>query len=414
MTSTPRKRPRAFGKVEQLKSGNYRAGYPDPRSAARPKPYIWAPHTFAKKAPADAWLAKTKADIDAGSWLHPDDEAARDAAAAAEAERKRITLGEYAATWIKTRRNSKGMPLSPNTIRERERLLRPAAEKAPDHPGGPLAELVPLVLADITADRVRAWYAAQQDRGTITQTSRAYELLKAIMTTALEDELIDKQPCTIKGGSTASTGIEHRPPADETEFERLLSWTPAEYKALVVIGAASGCRYGEAVDLRADDITVHHDDSGEVEYVIVRIDSQVGRDESEAKTGADPKSAKRNVLVYGADADLIAARVDETRGADYLFHALTDWGQPLPYSTFWRHFDKARKRAQLPKTRFHDLRNYAGTRYAQTGATLKEIQDRLGHRTVAAAMRYQHAGNEARLAQLAAAAGRPRRVTPSP
>src|SRR5690606_8913921 len=108
---------------------------------------------------------------------------------------------------------SKGMPLSPNTIRERERLLRPAAEKAPDHPGGPLAELVPLVLADITADRVRAWYAAQQDRGTITQTSRAYELLKAIMTTALEDELIDKQPCTIKGGSTASTGIEHRPPA---------------------------------------------------------------------------------------------------------------------------------------------------------------------------------------------------------
>ena len=305
------------------------------------------------------------------------------------------------------------MPLSPNTIRERERLLRPAAEKAPDHPGGPLAELVPLVLADITADRVRAWYAAQQDRGTITQTSRAYELLKAIMTTALEDELIDKQPCTIKGGSTASTGIEHRPPADEAEFERLLSWTPAEYKALVVIGAASGCRYGEAVDLRAEDITVHHDDNGEVEYVIVRIDSQVGRDESEAETGAAPKSEKRDVLVYGADADLIAARVDETRGADYLFHALTDWGQPLPYSTFWRHFDKARKRAQLPKTRFHDLRHYAGTRYAQTGATLKEIQDRLGHRTVAAAMRYQHAGNEARLAELAAAAARPRRATPS-
>ena len=412
MTSTPRKRPRAFGKVEQLKSGNYRAGYPDPRSAARPKPYIWAPHTFAKKAPADAWLAKTKADIDAGSWLHPDDETARDAAAAAEAERKRITLGEYAATWIKTRRNSKGMPLSPNTVRERERMLRPAAEKAPDHPGGPLAELVPLMLADITADRVREWYATQQERGTLTQTSRAYELLKAIMTTALEDELIDKQPCTIKGGSTASTGIEHAPPSNEDQFVKLLDATPKRYKALVVVAAASGCRYGEAVDLRADDITVHLDEAGAVEHVIVRIDSQAGRDASEAASGAKPKSGKGDVLVYGEDADIIAQHAEGLSGRALLFPAVTS-DAPLPPSTFWRHFDKARIAAGLPKTRFHDLRHYAGTRYAQTGATIKEIQDRLRHKTASAAMRYQHAGDEARLAQLAAAAARPRRAAAS-
>lgn len=412
MTTTPRKRPRTFGKVEQLKSGNYRAGYPDPRSTARPKPYIWAPHTFAKKAPADAWLAKTKADIDAGSWLHPDDAAERTRAAAAEAERKRITLGEYAATWNKNRRNSKGMPLSPNTVRERERLLRPAAEKAPDHPGGPLAELVPLVLADITADRVREWYATQQERGTLTQTSRAYELLKAIMATALEDELIDKQPCTIKGGSTASTGIEHAPPSNEDQFVKMLDATPKRYKALVVVAAASGCRYGEAVDLRADDIAVHLDEAGAVEYVVVRIDSQKGRDQSEAATGADPKSSKRNVLVYGEDADIIAQHTEGLSGRALLFPAVTS-DAPLPESTFWRHFNKARIAAELPKTRFHDLRHYAGTRYAQGGATLKEIMARLGHTTASTAMRYQHDADEARRAQLAAAAARPRRATPS-
>lgn len=89
---------------------------------------------------------------------------------------------------------------------------------------------------------MRAWYAAQQDRSTITQTARSYELLKAIMTTALEDELIEKQPCSIKRGSTASTGIKHAPPADQDAFEKMRDVTPTDYKALVVIGVATGCR----------------------------------------------------------------------------------------------------------------------------------------------------------------------------
>lgn len=39
----------------------------------------------------------------------------------------------------------------------------------------------------------------------------------------------------------------------------------------------------------------------------------------------------------------------------------------------------------------HDLRHAAGTLAAQTGATLRELQARLGHATPAAAQRYQHA-----------------------
>jgi integrase len=49
---------------------------------------------------------------------------------------------------------------------------------------------------------------------------------------------------------------------------------------------------------------------------------------------------------------------------------------------------------------FHGLRHYGATKFAQTGATLKEIQERIGHSTVAAAMRYQHtAGRDAELAK---------------
>jgi integrase len=41
----------------------------------------------------------------------------------------------------------------------------------------------------------------------------------------------------------------------------------------------------------------------------------------------------------------------------------------------------------------HALRHYAGTRYAQAGATVRETMARLGHSSERAAMRYQHAGN---------------------
>jgi integrase len=40
---------------------------------------------------------------------------------------------------------------------------------------------------------------------------------------------------------------------------------------------------------------------------------------------------------------------------------------------------------------FHDLRGTGATFAAQAGATIAELQARLGHRSPAAAMRYQHA-----------------------
>ena len=48
--------------------------------------------------------------------------------------------------------------------------------------------------------------------------------------------------------------------------------------------------------------------------------------------------------------------------------------------------------AGVTPTRFHDLRHTGAVMAAQAGATLAELQGRLGHSTAAAAMRYQHAG----------------------
>lgn len=65
-------------------------------------------------------------------------------------------------------------------------------------------------------------------------------------------------------------------------------------------------------------------------------------------------------------------------------------GGHLAPATLQRQFYKARKAANRPDLRFHDLRHSGAVLAAQAGATLAELMNRLGHSTPQAALRYQH------------------------
>ena len=56
------------------------------------------------------------------------------------------------------------------------------------------------------------------------------------------------------------------------------------------------------------------------------------------------------------------------------------------YAAWW----PAREQAGRPDLRFHDLRHTGAVLAAQTGATLAELMNRLGHSSPTMAMRYQH------------------------
>jgi hypothetical protein len=64
-------------------------------------------------------------------------------------------------------------------------------------------------------------------------------------------------------------------------------------------------------------------------------------------------------------------------------------------------WETARRRAGLTWVRFHDLRHFAATMFASTGASTKEIMSRGGWKSVAMVVRYEHASEErdAKLAQ---------------
>src|SRR6266536_953483 len=164
---------RRFGRVRKLPSGRYQARYLAPDGTDRP-----APHTFASKTDAERWLVGVEAEIVKGTWRDPD--------------LGRVPLGEYLTEWIAHRSG-----LRPRTVDLYRWLSRKYIEPTlRDH-----------LRTDITPGTVRAWRAELIAEGTAaTMVAKAYRLLRAVLNTAVDDELIRRNPCRIKGA-----GIERAP-----------------------------------------------------------------------------------------------------------------------------------------------------------------------------------------------------------
>lgn len=389
----------SFGTIDKRPNGRYRARYtaPDPHGTSGLTPAqrrVSAPATFATKAEARSWLSRQHASIADGSWVHPD-EAAK--LAEAEAAIRAVTFGAYADKWVRERTNAKGEPIRPRTRKEYERML--ISEN------GFLTEWRTTPLAVITADAVRSWRAKHLDSGHLTATARSYDLMKSILKTAVEDGLIDTNPCNVKGGSLTSTKRKVRPPTD-AELEQLIEAIDSRYKALVVVAAAGGLRYGECLALRTDDVIVERDGAGEVDCVRLVVDDAVVEGAGIPRESGQVKSEAgiRGISIFGSDARIIAEHVAGLPAGALLW---TDTqGRYVSQSSVNNAWWKARTKVGCTDVTFHSLRHYQGTRYARTGATLAEIMARLGHGSVRAAMRYQHDAEQERADELARRAAR--------
>ena len=73
--------------------------------------------------------------------------------------------------------------------------------------------------------------------------------------------------------------------------------------------------------------------------------------------------------------------------SDLVFPSPNDPQRPLHFRASWL---TALKRAEISEFRFHDLRHCAASYLAMSGASLAEIVEVLGHRTLAMVKRYAH------------------------
>jgi integrase len=96
-----------------------------------------------------------------------------------------------------------------------------------------------------------------------------------------------------------------------------------------------------------------------------------------------PRGVPVNRAVYEA---LIALEPDGARRSGLLFRRSGDraWGKIRTA------FEKAVEGAELKDFRFHDLRHTVASHMVMRGATLKEVQEILGHRTFAMTLPYAH------------------------
>jgi integrase len=348
---------RYFGNIRKLPSGRYQASYRGPDGARH-----LAPQTFDTRTYADAWLFRVRTDIQRGQWEPPNATRVPDRPSEGEGR-----FGAYAAGWLA------GRDLSPAT-RKLYRIIL-------DTHVLPAFEDVPLIA--ITPAMVRDWHAKLRTRTGPTQRARAYSLLRTILGTAVADDVIPVNPCRIRGAGVAKTARDIRP-ASMGELEALAAAMPPRYKLMVLLAAWCALRFGELAELRRADIDVTHG--------VVRVNRGVVRtDDGVVVKGPKSEAGKRDVHIpphlTPAVADHLAGM--PARQDALLFPAVH--GGHLSPATLRRPFHRAREAAGRPDLRFHDLRHTGAVLAAATGATLAELMARLGHSTVSAAMRYQHA-----------------------
>jgi integrase len=345
---------RRFGRVRKLKSGRWQARYKGPDGIDRP-----APRTFPTKRDAEVWLTKTEADILDDEWLDPD--------------LGRVAFGEYARTWIDER-----LGLRPKTLQLYRYLLRRHL--------GPAFENKPVVA--IREPQVRRWRKELLDAGTSEITvAKAYRLLKAVLNTAADDGMIRRNPCRIKGAGQEKSP--ERPVLTIAQVYALAEAIGQRYRAMILLTVFASLRWGELAALRRCDI--------DLKAGTVRITRQL-TEVNGALSFSPPKTIAGLRIVAVPDVilpDLIWHVGRFTSPDDDSLVFTSPEGLPLRHGNFRRRaWRLALTAAGVPPIHFHDLRHTGNDLAADTGATLRELMDRMGHSTTSAAMIYLHGKDE--------------------
>ncbi|MEE2855646.1 MAG: tyrosine-type recombinase/integrase [Actinomycetota bacterium] len=324
-----------------------------------------APHTFPSDVAAEAWLAIERRKIDLGTW-------------GAVERSDGVTLRAYSTRWLEHRQ------LRPRTRAHYEALLERLI----------LPELGDAQIVTVTPAKVREWHTGLgSDRP--TQTAHAYALLHAICATAVLDEVLDANPCRIRGASQTARkrDIDVLTPA---QVDKLAAKMPARLRASVHMAAWCQLRWGETSELRRGDISA--------DCSVLRVRRAVTHTTKDGFVVGPPKTSAgmRDITVPPHIRPIIKSHLKNHVGKDadsLLFPG--DDGRHMSSPAYRFYFVKARKAIGKPNLTPHQLRHTGAVLAAQSGATTAELMARLGHTSVQMALKYQHVaeGRDAELAQ---------------
>jgi integrase len=210
-----------------------------------------------------------------------------------------------------------------------------------------------------------------------------------VFATAVEDEILDRNPCRLKG-VTARAAVE-RVPASPVQVAAAAQASPPRFRVAVLLAAFSGLRGGELFALAR-----RHVD-------LVGGSIQVERTLSELPGGVvtfgptKTAASTRTVHLGPTLTRQLAEHLDRFAAADpdaLVFTTATGRAVTRSYRSQW--WGRARRAAGLPEGfRWHDLRHTGATlALTEGGATVRDLQARHGWSNSRMALHYAHATDE--------------------
>jgi integrase len=320
-----------------------------------------------------------------------------------EPSARRMTLAEHSAEWLEKKHDRVGEQTYVNyasvlTVHVLPSLghleLRRVTRKALDDfvtdwaAGGPMFEHRVRLAQE--RERARAAEDGREPRpirlGRSPKTiSNAIVVLSAMFKDAVNWDRVAASPASGLERPRDDRAPEDRMrPLDAAGLRALVEAAEGEFaRALLVTAAMTGMRRGELLGLRWRDVDYTN------RRVWVRRSIGLGGVVKEPKT----RRSVRAIALPKMVADELEAHWKTSgfrAGDDYVFANAA--GKPLDGRNMVRElFEPARRRANLPPVRFHDLRHSYASVLIEQGAHPKVISDQLGHASVQITMdRYSH------------------------
>ena len=261
----------------------------------------------------------------------------------------------------------------------------PASLLHPRNLRRPLGVHILPILGDVRLDRltpseVRRWHRERSEGPSPSMAPKAYRLLRTILTTAVDDELIARNPCRIR-----SAGVDRSTAQQVVSIPQLYAIADCDRAPLPSPGARrglAGLRAGELFALTRADIDLEEDGRreqarhGRREQATCPPRLRGGPRDVAQDRRRPPECGSPHVLIAELEAHL--ANFVGRSATDLVFTGAL--GAPLDRTNFRdRCWKPATAAAGVPSLRLHDLRHTAATLAATTGASTKELMARLGH-----------------------------------
>jgi len=294
--------------------------------------------------------------FDRGNWIDP--------------RGSSLLFEQFASRWLTERPD-----LQPRTLELYRSLLR--CHILPEFGERPLRKITP--------SAVRSWNADLLRRYPVT-AAKAYRLLSAMLTTAVADELIGRNPCVVQGA--AQERSPERPMLSVAEVDALTADMPEPWRIAVELAAWCHLRLGEVLGLERRDVDVLHR-----RIHIERTSNGVGGrlQLGPPKTEAGRRTVSIPPHILPSLERHLRAFVGPSAASPLLTGPKGGRLGRHPLNVAWR---AAREELARPEIHFHDLGGAGLTWAATQGATTRELMARAGHASPVAALRYQHAAED--------------------